>query len=137
VQVAVRDRGARRRRLGHRAPGRAREGAGELGGRRGVGLINISTAVHTVTDSRGTERVTNQTDCGLVRFARPTALDVVWVGDATGAVAEVRIWRAPCQAVYAGPTGDKVPTTELLSRLDSWLGRGARTGHRLRIPGIR
>ncbi|MFI7611306.1 hypothetical protein ACIBP6_08820 [Nonomuraea terrae] len=86
-------------------------------------LINTSTAVNTVTDSGGTENVTNLTDCGLARSTRPTALDVVWVGDHTGAIAEVRIWRAPCQAVYTGSTGGTVPTAQLLSRLDAWLGR--------------
>ncbi|MET7337865.1 hypothetical protein [Nonomuraea sp. NPDC005650] len=84
-------------------------------------LINTSTAVNTMTDSGGTERAANLTDCGLNRITQPTALDVAWVGDLTGAIAEVRIWRAPCQAVYAGSTGGKVPTAELLSRLDTWL----------------
>ncbi|MFI7107685.1 hypothetical protein ACIBK9_15325 [Nonomuraea sp. NPDC050227] len=86
-------------------------------------LLNVSTAVDTVTDRGGTESVTNATDCGLGRFTRPAALDVVWVGDTTGAVAEVRVWRAPCRAVYAGSTGGRIPTAELLSRLDAWLGR--------------
>ncbi|YCK37059.1 hypothetical protein ACNF49_24300 [Actinomadura sp. ATCC 39365] len=72
-------------------------------------LINVATAVNTVTDRGGTESVTNATDCGLGRFTRPAALDVVWVGDTTGAIAEVWVWRAPCRAVYAGSTGGRIP----------------------------
>ncbi|MFI7696697.1 hypothetical protein ACIBQ6_47040 [Nonomuraea sp. NPDC049655] len=83
-------------------------------------LLNVVTAVDPVTGPGGTESVT---DCGFGRFTRPAALDVVWVGDVTGAVAEVRVWRAPCRAVYAGTTGGRNPTAELLSRLDAWLGR--------------
>ncbi|UBU18523.1 hypothetical protein [Nonomuraea gerenzanensis] len=52
----------------------------------------------------------------------PAALDVVWAGDITGAAMGVRVWR-PCPAVHAGLRGGRIPTAELLSRLDAWLGR--------------
>jgi hypothetical protein len=85
-------------------------------------VLNRAVQIHTTTDAGGSMSVTNQTDCGTPSQPRPvTALDVVWVADATGATAEVRIWRAPCEAVYTYGLGGIVPTPELLSQLDAWL----------------
>lgn len=86
-------------------------------------VLNRGTQVHVATDANGTTSVTNHSDCGDPnRDRRPvTALDVVWVADATGATAEVRVWRAPCQVVFTSGTGGLVPTQELLAQLDTWL----------------
>ncbi|GAA2208103.1 hypothetical protein GCM10009850_035610 [Nonomuraea monospora] len=87
-------------------------------------LINASTVVRPGTDSPATPPGPGRTGCGMDGIRLPADLDVVWVGDITGAVVEVRVWRAPCRAVHAGRTAGRVPTAELLSRLDAWLGPG-------------
>ncbi|MEU4223380.1 hypothetical protein AB0F17_03710 [Nonomuraea sp. NPDC026600] len=85
-------------------------------------LLNTATTVEVVTDARGTETFANGTDCGDPgRVVQVTELDTVWVADVTGAVTEVRIRRAPCQAVHRAGRGGLVPKPELLQRLDAWL----------------
>ncbi|WP_169984235.1 hypothetical protein [Microbispora sp. H10836] len=91
------------------------------------GLLNAAATIRSVTDSQGTTDFVNGVDCGApdrTRAATPISrLDVVWVTDTTGAVAEIRIWRAPCQAVFSGTAAGLRAEPALLSRLDSWLGR--------------
>lgn len=79
-----------------------------------AGQLDISTADRGPADGTG---------CGDPgRLVQVTDLDTVWVADVTGAVAEVRIRRAPCQAVHRAGRGGLVPKPELLEQLDSWLG---------------
>ncbi|MEN3534462.1 hypothetical protein AAH991_05035 [Microbispora sp. ZYX-F-249] len=89
------------------------------------GLLNTAATIESVTDSQGTTDVVNGVDCGMpqpTRAAVPVSrLDVVWAADMTGAVAEMRIWRAPCQAVFSGTAAGLRPGPALLTRLDSWL----------------
>ncbi|MGW5262864.1 hypothetical protein ACWEQG_17955 [Microbispora sp. NPDC004025] len=89
-------------------------------------LLNTAAAIQSVTDSGGTTDFVNGVDCGMphpARAATPVSrLDVVWAADMTGAVAEMRIWRAPCQAVFSGTAAGLRAEPALLDRLDSWLG---------------
>ncbi|MBB2746675.1 UNVERIFIED_ORG: hypothetical protein FHR35_006543 [Microbispora rosea subsp. rosea] len=91
------------------------------------GLLNTAAVIQSVTDSRGTTDFVNGVECGMPRPTRAAVpvsrLDVVWAADTTGAVAEIRIWRAPCQAVFTGTAAGLKAEPALLSRLDSWLGR--------------
>ncbi|MCT9930336.1 hypothetical protein N5079_08870 [Planotetraspora sp. A-T 1434] len=84
-------------------------------------LLNTATAIEEVRKGGGTE-VVNWTRCGVAgSTADPVKrLDVVWVADVTGAVAEIRVWRAPCAAVFPG-MGGVVAKPALLVRLDDWL----------------
>ncbi|MBE3007686.1 hypothetical protein IL992_00515 [Microbispora sp. NEAU-D428] len=88
------------------------------------GLLNTAAAIQSVTDSQGgiTDFV-NGADCGMphpTRAAVPVSrLDVVGAADTTGAVAEMRIWRAPCQAVFSGTAAGLKAEPALLRRLDS------------------
>ncbi|MFI9572910.1 hypothetical protein ACIG5D_15830 [Microbispora rosea] len=90
-------------------------------------LLNSAATIQSVTDSRGTTDFVNHVDCGRpsrTRAATPVSrLDVVWAADTTGAVAETRIWRTPCQAVFTGTAAGLKAEPALLDRLDSWLGR--------------
>ena len=52
---------------------------------------------------------------------QPTALDTLWVADATGAVSEIRVWRAPCAALRAIYFDGYVAPPGLLAQLDGWL----------------
>jgi hypothetical protein len=54
-------------------------------------------------------------------IADVTALDVVWMADATGGVVEIRAWRGPCTAVMASRVGARVAKAPLLLQLDEWL----------------
>ncbi|GAA3469611.1 hypothetical protein [Nonomuraea roseola] len=62
----------------------------------------------------------NHSPC--VRDGLPARVDVVWAADVTGAVAETRVWRGRCEAVFAGTVLGVVAERPLLSRLDAWLG---------------
>jgi hypothetical protein len=85
------------------------------------GLINTATTVQTVTDERGTTSVTNMADCA----AAPTRLTSVWVADATGAVAELRILLEPCQAVTIAAKGWFAPEPQLLTSVAQILTTGS------------
>ncbi|WP_433353604.1 hypothetical protein ACQP25_09320 [Microtetraspora malaysiensis] len=86
-------------------------------------LLNDATAVQVRTSGGGNE-VINNTECGGSGpgTTRVRDLDVVWVADLTGAVAEIRVWRSPCRAVVAELSGRLAPKA-LLDTLDSWLDR--------------
>ena len=95
-------------------------------------LLNAAATVETSTDDQGTiTYFVNRVDCGTPGRARTgrrtgapvSRLDTVWAADTTGAVAEIRIWRAPCQAVFTGTVAALKAEPALLNRLDSWLGR--------------
>ncbi|WP_432925673.1 hypothetical protein ACQPZZ_33435 [Microbispora sp. CA-135349] len=91
-------------------------------------LLNTAATVQSVADGQGvTTYYVNGVGCGRpdrTRAATPiTRLDVVWAADTTGAVAEMRIWRAPCRAVFSGTAAGLRAEPALLSRLDSWLSR--------------
>jgi hypothetical protein len=49
-------------------------------------------------------------------------IDVIWLVDATGRTAEVRVLRSPCETLYAVGTTSRVPLTGLLAWLDQMLG---------------
>ncbi len=87
-------------------------------------LLNRATTVRTTTDANGTESVTNLTECGDPNHPGTTVtqLDEVNVADATGATAVVRVWRAPCTAVFRFGQGGLTPVPGLLTQLDAWLG---------------
>ncbi len=87
-------------------------------------LLNAATTVQATTDANGTTSATNLTECGDPNHGDTTVtqLDEVHVVDATGATAVVRVWRAPCTAVFRFGQGGLVPTPALLTQLDAWLG---------------
>lgn len=72
---------------------------------------------------RNLGRVQPTTDCGDT--GRPELLDVLLVADATGAVAEARVWRRPCLAFFHASSPGHVPTEAVLSTLDRLLGPAA------------
>jgi len=62
-------------------------------------------------------------DCGDPNNARwqPTVLDTLWVADATGAVSEIHVWRAPCAALRAFYLDGYAAPPDLLTQIDGWL----------------
>ncbi|MEU4328674.1 hypothetical protein [Nonomuraea dietziae] len=83
-------------------------------------LLNAATDAETVKDEGGGLLEVNHSPC--VRDGLPSRVDVVWAADVTGAVAETRVWRGRCEAVFAGTVLGVVAERALLSRLDAWLG---------------
>ncbi|WP_214319949.1 hypothetical protein [Nonomuraea sediminis] len=77
--------------------------------------------VETPSSPGDTKSLLNGTRCSM-DGSSPTALDTIWVTDATGATAEIRVWRAPCLAVLYGGSAPLVPGRALLERLDTVLG---------------
>ncbi|NRQ39002.1 hypothetical protein HII36_45360 [Nonomuraea sp. NN258] len=82
-----------------------------------------AAASPTVPDgrARGPEAYT---ECGAPEWTGGpvTDLDVLRAADATGAIAEVRVWRQPCQAVSSGLASGLILGPDLRDRLDVWLG---------------
>lgn len=82
-------------------------------------LLNSAAMVRSTTDATGVQSLTNASGCQ--RGTNIDELDVIWLADATGAVTEVRLPRAPCPEVQsAGMTGLVAPP-QLLGQLDLWL----------------
>ncbi|MEV8515087.1 hypothetical protein [Dactylosporangium sp. NPDC051484] len=76
------------------------------------------TAFHDLVNA-ATQRVTDTSDCATA--GGPTAIDVVWLADATGAVAELRVPRQPCPEFRRAGSPGLVPPPQLLTQLDHWL----------------
>jgi hypothetical protein len=82
------------------------------------GLFNDSLRAETIGRADS-----NWTACAMPSRepVEVTAVDVVWVADATGGVVEIRAWRGPCTAVMAARVGARVAKDPLLRQLDEWL----------------
>ncbi|MFG2044017.1 hypothetical protein [Dactylosporangium sp. NPDC048998] len=65
------------------------------------------------------QRVTDTSDCATA--GSPTTIDVVWLADATGAVAELRVPRQPCPEFRRAGFPGLVAPPQLLVQLDHWL----------------
>jgi hypothetical protein len=65
-----------------------------------------------------------RTDCGWKSGASslPELVDILYLLDATGATAEVRVWRRPCAALFASGVTGLVPSTDTVRTLDTLLG---------------
>ncbi len=74
--------------------------------------LNDATGLRTMTACGSADRGTTQ----------PELVDILLVADATGAVAEVRVWRRPCVALFHASSGGRVPTDAVLAALDQLLG---------------
>ncbi|MBB5869733.1 hypothetical protein F4553_003112 [Allocatelliglobosispora scoriae] len=82
-------------------------------------LLNEATKVRENTDAEGGSTVTNLAGCAV--DVAIGSLDVIWIADATGAVSEVRVLRAPCAEVRRAGMGGLVVLPELAGQLDGWL----------------
>ncbi|MEV0585872.1 hypothetical protein [Nonomuraea sp. NPDC050310] len=86
-------------------------------------LLNEAALVWTTSPPGGGQLDVSTTGCGLNGEPAIEAMDVVWVADRTGQVAESRVVRAPCQAVASGRKGPLKVKPPLLPALDAWLAR--------------
>jgi hypothetical protein len=81
-------------------------------------LLNSAGTVGTSTDANGSTSLTNGSGCPP---GAPTTIDVLWLADATGAVAEARVPRAPCVEFDRRGLGGLAAPRPLLEQLDRWL----------------